>query len=200
MLPKKKQLSGAEKRTKKKESDLKILALKGSLNNYFTSSSNVDVSEEQGEETPPEHENSDVEVNEDGASTGEQINFEVDVDRTMEEENLQPSANDEQEDSLSFIFDPRTWEVLDNSKRDILIEKGPIRVPDLEFDKDTIGRHFSYAFYCRKYGVFVDRKWLCTALRRISCAMLILIVPLMTLHQETPEETFSETLKYYCCR
>lgn len=30
--------------------------------------------------------------------------------------------------------------------------------------------------------------------------MLILIVPLMTLHQETPEETFSEALKYYCCR
>ena len=46
MLPKKKQLSGAEKRRKKKESDLKILALKGSLNNFFTSSSNVDVSEE----------------------------------------------------------------------------------------------------------------------------------------------------------
>ena len=44
MLPKKKQLSGAKKRRKKKESDLKILALKGSLNNFFTSSSNVDVS------------------------------------------------------------------------------------------------------------------------------------------------------------
>ena len=101
-------------------------------------------------------------MNEDGASTGEQINFEVDADSTMEEENLQPSSNDEQEDSLSFIFDPRTWEVLDNSKRDILIEKGPIRVPDLEFEKDTIGRHFSYAFYSRKLsnGEFVDRKWL----------------------------------------
>ncbi|VAI28453.1 unnamed protein product [Triticum turgidum subsp. durum] len=162
MLPKKKQLSGAEKRRKKKESDLKILALKGSLNNFFTSSSNIDVSEEQGQETTSEHANPDVEVNEDGASTGEQINFEVDADSTMEEENLQPSSNDEQEDSLSFIFDPRTWEGLDNSKRDILIEKGPIRVPDLEFEKDTIGRHFSYAFYSRKLsnGEFVDRKWL----------------------------------------
>ena len=116
MLPKKKQLSGAEKRRKKKESDLKILPLKGSLNKLFTSSSNVDVSEEQGQETTSEHENSDVEVNEDGASTGEQINFEVDADSTMEEENLQPSSNDEQEDFLSFIFDPRTWEGLDNSK------------------------------------------------------------------------------------
>ena len=33
MLPKKKQLSGAEKRRKKKESDLKILALKDILDN-----------------------------------------------------------------------------------------------------------------------------------------------------------------------
>ncbi|KAM3401534.1 hypothetical protein ACQJBY_005950 [Aegilops geniculata] len=79
MLPKKKHLSGAEKRRKKKESGLKIRALKSSLNNYFTSSSNVDVSEEQGQETTSEHENPDVEVNEDGVSTGEQINFEVDA-------------------------------------------------------------------------------------------------------------------------
>ena len=63
------------KKGKKKESDLKIQPLNGSLNKYFTSSSNVDVSEKQGQETNPEHENWDVEVNEDGASTGEQINF-----------------------------------------------------------------------------------------------------------------------------
>ena len=53
------------------------------MNNYFTSSSNVDISEEEGQETTSEHENPDVEVNEDGASTGEQINFEVDADSTM---------------------------------------------------------------------------------------------------------------------
>jgi hypothetical protein len=54
MLPKKKQLSGAEKRRKKKESDLEIQPLNDSLNKYFTSSSNVDVSEEQGQETTSE--------------------------------------------------------------------------------------------------------------------------------------------------
>ena len=54
MLPKKKQLSGAETRRKKKESDPKILPLKDYLNKFFTSSSNVDVIEEQGQETTPE--------------------------------------------------------------------------------------------------------------------------------------------------
>ena len=49
MLPKKKQLSGAETRRKKKESDPKILPLKDSLNKFFTSSSNVDVIEKQNE-------------------------------------------------------------------------------------------------------------------------------------------------------
>ncbi|KAK1643813.1 hypothetical protein QYE76_061618 [Lolium multiflorum] len=48
----------------------------------------------------------------------------------MEEENLQPSSNpngDDQDDS------PRTWNNLDNSKQDILIEKGPLREPNLQF-------------------------------------------------------------------
>jgi hypothetical protein len=54
----------------------------------------------------------------------------------MEEENLQPSSNpngDDQDDSLLSMYDPRTWDNFDNSKRDILIEKGPIREPNLQF-------------------------------------------------------------------
>ena len=97
------------------------------------------------------------------------LNADIDVDlneNSTGEENLQPwpdaQNGEEQDDSLLSIYDPRTWDNLDNSKRDILIEKGPIRVPDLEFEKDTIGRHFSYAFYSRKLsnGEFVDIKWL----------------------------------------
>ena len=45
---------------------------------------------------------------------------------------MQPSSDvknpsgDEQDDSLLSICDPRTWDNLDNSKRDILIEKGHV--------------------------------------------------------------------------
>ena len=60
---------------------------------------------------------------------------------------MQPSSDtrngDEQDASLSSIYDPRTWDNLDNCKRDILIEKGPVRELGLEFPKNFEGRHFS---------------------------------------------------------
>lgn len=60
---------------------------------------------------------------------------------------LQPSSDtenpqvqdSEQSDSLLSIYDPSTWDNLDNCKRDILIEKGPVRELDLEFPKDACG-------------------------------------------------------------
>ncbi|CAA0841201.1 TTF-type zinc finger protein with HAT dimerisation domain [Striga hermonthica] len=68
----------------------------------------------------------------------------------------------QQEDEMSTIFYPRTWECLDNRKRDILIEKGPVRELNLQFPKDPTARHFSYAYYSRNLynGEIVDRKWL----------------------------------------
>ena len=69
---------------------------------------------------------------------------------------------DEQDDSLLSIYDPRTWDSLDNRKRDMLSEKGPVGELNLKFPKDAIGRHFSYAYYSRKLAnnEVVDRKWL----------------------------------------
>ncbi|KAI4982527.1 hypothetical protein ZWY2020_023019 [Hordeum vulgare] len=59
--------------------------------------------------------------------------------------------------------DPRTWNILDNKSRDILIERGPIREYNHEFPEDEIGgTHFSYDYYSRKLrnGEFSDRRWL----------------------------------------
>ena len=72
------------------------------------------------------------------------------------------NQNVRQDVSLLSIYDPRTWDNLDNRKRDILIEKGPVRELGLEFPKDVEGRYFSYAYYSRKLAncEVVDRKWL----------------------------------------
>ena len=83
-------------------------------------------------------------------------------------ENLQPSSqpensiDDVQETSIHDVFDPRTWENLDNKGRDILIEKGPVRELNLEFPENALNRRFSYAYYSRKLSndEVVDRKWL----------------------------------------
>ncbi|XP_073355545.1 uncharacterized protein [Aegilops tauschii subsp. strangulata] len=122
---------------------------------YFLATSSVDVNNdnqiEESEHDQDDDHNSNVdhEVNEQSSGQG----LDVNKDNT-EEENLQPSPDapniDEQVDSLLSLYDPRTWDNLDNSKRGILIEKGPVREMDLVFPQDDEGRHFSYFHYTRK--------------------------------------------------
>jgi hypothetical protein len=167
MLPKK-HLSGSQKRKKRKQDDWLIESQRGALRKFFQPSSNADLNEDQVQE-PDEMQENDHNLN-----AEVQANENIGGD-SMPEENLQPSSDhenldeDEQEDYLLPIYDPRTRDNLDNRKRDILIEKGhiliekgPIRELNLEFPKDDIGRHFSYAYYSRKLAndEVVDRKWL----------------------------------------
>lgn len=48
------------------------------------------------------------------------------------------------------IYDSWNWENLDNTSKDILVEKWPTREMNLNFPNDTYFRHFSYANYLRK--------------------------------------------------
>ncbi|XBI51638.1 hypothetical protein VPH35_034126 [Triticum aestivum] len=153
MAPKHK--SGCAKRKKCKRDLALAESQKGALKMYFPATSSVDVNNdnqiEESEHDQDDDHNSNVdhEVNEQSSGQG----LDVNKDNT-EEENLQPSPDapniDEQVDSLLSLYDPRTWDNLDNSKRDILIEKGPVREMDLVFPKDDEGRHFSYFYYTRK--------------------------------------------------
>jgi hypothetical protein len=155
---------------------------KGALDKFFVVSNNVDVNKVEGRESDPTHDdgqqdhdeehdhnlNTEDEVNEDG-SMEENLIAAIDaIEDSMVRENLQPSSDhensndDEQDASGLSIFYPRTWDNLNNNKRDILIEKSPIRELNLVFPKESIGRHFSYAYYSRNLsnGESVDRKWL----------------------------------------
>jgi len=152
------------KEKKRKQEDQFIESQRGALHRFFPVSSNAQDSQDQGQEHVVEGV-----VNEDqgqGHVSGAQDSLDAEADannRTQaSEDDIQIPDIDEQEDSVLAIFDPRTWGNLDNSKRDILIEKGPVREMNLQFPCDPSGRHFSYAYYSRKLSndEFVDRKWL----------------------------------------
>lgn len=61
------------------------------------------------------------------------------------------------------IYDPGNWEHVTCSIRDLLVEKGPIRLSvDHHYPNNEDNRHFSNEFYTRKMpnGEHVDRRWL----------------------------------------
>jgi hypothetical protein len=64
------------------------------------------------------------------------------LDANQNTESEHPCNIDEQASSFD-IYDPRTWNVLDNKSRDILIEKGPKREYNLEFRVNADGRHLA---------------------------------------------------------
>ncbi|PIN26573.1 hypothetical protein CDL12_00667 [Handroanthus impetiginosus] len=64
--------------------------------------------------------------------------------------------------ALKNIYDPSQWTNIDTNLRDLLIEKGPIKITDIEFPKDKNSRHFSIAYYIKKMpnGEKYERRWL----------------------------------------
>ncbi|XP_044970168.1 uncharacterized protein LOC123430359 isoform X2 [Hordeum vulgare subsp. vulgare] len=124
--------SGFEKRKQKTKENELIESEKGALKRYFPMVTNV---HNQRQESEPGKDD-DLNSNDDSLDD----NIDIDVNENEDNtggENLQPSPNarngDEQDDSLLSIYDPRTWDNLDNRKRDILIEKGPVRELGPEF-------------------------------------------------------------------
>jgi hypothetical protein len=160
-MPPKKHLSGAEKRKRKGQEELFVQSQKSALHKFLSPSSSVVPHDNPVQEEPP--------VIEQEEEHQDQVhdNLSDQVDATANE-NLQPSSqpknsiDDAQQTSIHDVFDPRTWESLDNNGRDILIEKGPMRELNLEFPADAVNRRFSYAYYSRKLknNEVVDRKWL----------------------------------------
>lgn len=159
----KKHLSGAQKRRKRKLEDELKESQKGAIHKFFSSSRNAKVSQDQGQEhdqpiiaqanvndggTEEQISYAQADANE-GATEEENLDAQADANEDiLGGENLQPSDDtenvniDDQEDSLMTIFDHRTWKNLDNSKRNILIEKGLVREMDLHFPRDLSNRCF----------------------------------------------------------
>ena len=58
------------------------------------------------------------------------------------------------------IYDPKTWNNLDNKTRDLLVEKGHIKETIVNFPLNDNSRHFSHSHYTRilPNGENQDRK------------------------------------------
>ncbi|XP_039851364.1 zinc finger MYM-type protein 1-like [Panicum virgatum] len=136
MLPKK-QLSGAQKRKKRKHDDQLAESQRGALHKFFVSSSNADVNEvgQESDHGQQEHDhnlNAEDEINEDGPMD-EDLIAEIDaMEDTMWQENLHPSSDhensngDELDGSGLSIYDPRTWDNLDNRTIEMIAEFDPV--------------------------------------------------------------------------
>lgn len=92
--------------------------------------------------------------------------------------NENTNENDQNEDFIKEfgplnIYGLSNWGNIDQSFRDLLVERGPIRDNDVVFPKDDFGRHFSFAHYIQHLsnGEKHDMKWLVysNALDRVLC-------------------------------
>ncbi|XP_037446138.1 uncharacterized protein LOC119315738 [Triticum dicoccoides] len=106
-----------------------------------------------GEEKPDDTKNA-VEENHVEKNNAAENDADQHTENFSDHENL---GNADEQGSSFDIYDPRTWNILDNKSRDILIEKGPIREYNLVFPEDEIsGRHFSYDYYTRNKSLLAS--------------------------------------------
>ena len=64
--------------------------------------------------------------------------------QTQDNENEIARQNDS---NIKNMYDPSQWENIDTKLRDLLVEKVPIRITDIDFPKDKYSRHFSVSYY-----------------------------------------------------
>ncbi|XP_017245925.2 uncharacterized protein LOC108217597 [Daucus carota subsp. sativus] len=59
------------------------------------------------------------------------------------------------------LDDPSNWKNISSNLRDLLVERGPVQLCDLDFPKDKSSRHFSSIHYTQKManGEKFERKW-----------------------------------------
>ncbi|XP_060968097.1 uncharacterized protein LOC133035806 [Cannabis sativa] len=160
----KKYLSGYEKLKKKRKIENLIKTQQGALDKFVTTSKR-------------DENNTNKEIN-DQLNLNNLGDYEIMVEKGLEnchhkicdnmivDEECQENKEDDMEtrncnNNLDYLDDPGRWKNLDNKLIDLLVEKGPIRLSDIEFPKDD-GRRFSTYHYTRNLsnGEQHDRKWL----------------------------------------
>ena len=148
--------SGYEKLKKKRRIESLVQSQKGALNKYLVDKRESNSNQEVIAEEPSIR--SDLENNVDAT---QDENLEDNIDVTQETEILEVNEtliirnpNDQHvhvdnvstelgKDETLNCYDPGQWKEIDTNLRDILVEKGPIKIDDIEFPKNENNRHFS---------------------------------------------------------
>lgn len=175
-----KYVSGSQKRNKRKRSDELIKSQRGYLDKFFKTKSSVeDVDLIENEDDAlneninfdenddlDEHDTLNESENDGDDDLDEHVTLNVSQNASLNENNdlnehdalnenidlsvLHDLNEYENNGDVLNIFDPRTWDNIDNKTKDILVEKGPLRENNLIFPKDEGQRHFSCTYYTRK--------------------------------------------------
>ena len=178
--------SGYEKLKKKRRIESLVQSQKGALNKYLVDKRESNSNQEVIAEEPSIR--SDLENNVD-ATQEENLKDNIDVIQETEilevnETLIIGNPNDEHvhvdnvstelgKDETLNCYDPGQWKEIDTNLRDILVEKGPSKIDDIEFPKDENNRHFSKEYYIRRLPneEKQDRRWLVysTVMDRVFC-------------------------------
>lgn len=152
-MPPRKYVSGWEKLKKKQKIEKFMQSQTGALDKFiFKLNETGNERENENEEALIEDENlvHQDDINENDNEEG----------LNKEHENLVNEESSNEYGPLN-IYDPGNWDKIGRNHRELLVERGPIRVV-VDFPKDNDGRHFSRVHYTRQWlnGEKRDRKWL----------------------------------------
>ncbi|XP_021980504.1 zinc finger MYM-type protein 1-like [Helianthus annuus] len=161
--------SGHSKRLKKRKQEALIESQKGALLKFCTPTTSQPTNDS---DTPTNNEptnDSDTPItsqptNDIDTPTNNEPTNDSDTPTNNEPTNDGKPTNDEfTTDELPINFvDPSQWNNISIVLRDILVEKGPIKIHDYDFPQDEHSRSFNTSHYMRTLpnGETLERKWL----------------------------------------
>ncbi|XP_070032673.1 uncharacterized protein [Nicotiana tomentosiformis] len=152
--------SGCSKRQKRKRIETLVQSQKRALDKFVANSKNSK-SENVEDFMIDEQITNIIEID------NNKIQEEEEGGEVIEKPNIYPQEKQEvlnklDNYTLRNIYDPSQWTSIDTKLRDLLVEKGPIKITNIDFPKDKFLRHFSTINYIQKLanGGRHERRWL----------------------------------------
>jgi len=135
--------SGYSKIQKKRKVENLIKSQKGALDKFLTNNEKPK-SQNVGECSVDEQVTNLVESDDNKIQIEEEEIYEKSDEDSQKNQEL---INELNNSIPKNIYDPSQWTNVDIKLRDLLVEKGPTRITDIDFPKDKFLRHFSTTHY-----------------------------------------------------